>query len=275
MPTAISETTLPNGMEIFCLQPEEVEFLYTDVQSYLSNGIELHPGDTVFDVGANIGLFTLWVNQTCNNNVNIYAFEPIPVIFEVLKANVKRWNPEKIKVLDCGLAESSKTITFVYYPNATFRSRLAQDSAGEQEDKDHVKYMFMNNTKDALKSVRWLRWLPPFLREILVDKKIENMFETEEVTCQLKTISEIIREQDIPQIDLLKIDAEKCELDVILGIEEQDWPKIKQVVAEVHDLDSRVEKMTALLKENGFSKITVEQEPMFQGSTVCNLYALR
>ena len=33
---------------------------------------------------------------------------------------------------------------------------------------------------------------------------------------------------------------------------------IKQVVAEVHDLDGRVEKMTALLKENGFSKITVE-----------------
>ncbi len=71
------------------------------------------------------------------------------------------------------------------------------------------------------------------------------------------------------------MDVEKSELDVLLGIEEPDWQIIKQVVVEVHDLDSRVEKITALLKEHGFSKITVEQEPIFKGSKIFNLYALR
>jgi hypothetical protein len=59
MRTLIPETTLPNGMKIFCLRKEEVSILYEQIQEYFKNGIELYEGDTVFDVGANIGLFTL------------------------------------------------------------------------------------------------------------------------------------------------------------------------------------------------------------------------
>ncbi|BAZ25546.1 methyltransferase [Kalymmatonema gypsitolerans NIES-4073] len=97
----------------------------------------------------------------------------------------------------------------------------------------------------------------------------------EQVTCQLRTVSEIIREYDVQQIDLLKVDVERSELDVLLGIEEQDWQKIKQVVMEVHNLDGRIEKITALLKEHGLSEITVEQEPFLKGYENFNLYALR
>jgi hypothetical protein len=71
------------------------------------------------------------------------------------------------------------------------------------------------------------------------------------------------------------VDVEKSELDVLLGIEGQDWQKINQVVVEVHDLDHRVKKITAMLKGHGFRKITLEQEPFFEGSNVFNLYALR
>lgn len=52
MPSLISETTLPNGMKIFAINPEEALVLYEQVQEYFKNGIELHPGDTIFDVGA-------------------------------------------------------------------------------------------------------------------------------------------------------------------------------------------------------------------------------
>ncbi|MHC5721175.1 MAG: FkbM family methyltransferase, partial [Nostoc sp.] len=97
------EITLTNGMRIFYLRKEEVSTLSKQVQHYFRNGIEVHEGDTVFDVGANIGLFTLWTFQNCKQNVDIYAFEPIPAIFNVLKANAERFNPEKIKVFVCGL----------------------------------------------------------------------------------------------------------------------------------------------------------------------------
>jgi MFS superfamily sulfate permease-like transporter len=50
---------LTTGRTIFCLQKHEAQFVYKEVQTYIKNGIELHKGDIVFDVGANIGLFIL------------------------------------------------------------------------------------------------------------------------------------------------------------------------------------------------------------------------
>ncbi|MBW4597493.1 MAG: FkbM family methyltransferase [Brasilonema angustatum HA4187-MV1] len=273
MPTLIPETTLPNGMKIFCIREEEVPIIYEQIQQYFKHGVKLQEGDTVFDVGANIGLFTLWLYQLCKTNVNIYAFEPIPAIFDVLHANAQRFGPEKLRVFPCGLSRESKTIMFAYYPNATPLSSAYPDGSKQQRDK--FKNIILRNVTDAPTSVRWLRWLPPALRSLILDRILEKAFQMEQVACQLRTVSEIIREYAVEQIDLLKVDVERSELDVLLGIEEQDWPKIKQVVVEVHDLDFRVDKMTALLKEQGLSEIIVEQEPLREGSDTFNLYALR
>jgi FkbM family methyltransferase len=273
MQTPLLETVLPNGMKIFYLQHDEVPMVYEQIQEYFRNGIELHEGDTVFDVGANIGLFSLWVYQLCQKKVNLYAFEPIPAIFEVLQRNVQRFDPEKLKVFPCGLSRESKTMTFAYHPNATALSNAYPEDSKELSNQ--LKATILRNLKDAPPFIRWLRWLPPFLRSLLLDQKAKKAFQIERVTCQLKTVSDIVREHDIERIDLLKVDVEKSELDVLLGIEEQDWSKIKQVVVEVHDLEHRVEKITALLKEQGLSEITLEQEPIFKGSNIFNLYALR
>jgi FkbM family methyltransferase len=271
--SSVPETVLPNGIEIFCLQKDEVPILYEQIKEYFRNGIEFHEGDTVFDVGANIGLFTLQVYQLCNNNVRVYAFEPVPAIFEVLRRNAQRFDPEKLKVFPCGLSQDTKTMTFAYYPNATALSNAYPNDS--RHLRDQIKGIILRNFKDAPPFLRWLRWLPMFLRSFILDQHLKKTFQVEQVSCQLKTVSEIIHEYDIQQIDILKIDVEKSELDVLLGVDEQDWSKIKQVLVEVHDLDNRVEKITDLLKTYGLQEIIVEQEPVFKETNIFNLYARR
>jgi FkbM family methyltransferase len=273
MSALIPEIMLPNGMKIFYQNKEEVEFLYEEMPLYFKNGIDLYEGDTVFDVGANIGLFTLLASQLCDRNANIYAFEPIPATFEVLQRNVQRFNPEKIKVFPCGLSQNSQTVTFAFYPNSSGWSTIYPDDSKEQ--RDSMKKVVLDNLKDAPSFIRWLRWLPPFMRSFILDSKIDKAFQMQQVTCELRTVSQIIREHNVEQIDLLKVDVERSELDVILGIEEQDWQKIKQIVMEVHNLDNRIEKVTALLKGHGFNEIIVEQEAFLKGYENFNLYALR
>lgn len=39
--------------------PAEVLFLYGEQQQYLQHGVQLQPNDTVIDIGANIGLFSM------------------------------------------------------------------------------------------------------------------------------------------------------------------------------------------------------------------------
>lgn len=270
---SIPEITLTNGMRIFYLRKEEVSTLSKQVQHYFKNGIEVHEGDTVFDVGANIGLFTLWTFQNCKQNVDIYAFEPIPAIFNVLKANAERFNPEKIKVFFCGLSQESKNTTFAWFPNASMLSTQYKNDL--KSSQQNLKESILRNITQASWEVRWMYLLPRFLRSFLIEQGLKKVFKIEEVVCQLQTLSEIIYQHNIKQIDLLKIDVEKSELDVLLGIKEQDWPKIKQIVVEIHNIEDRVEKIKNLLFAHGFKQILIEQEPLFRGSEIFNLYALR
>ena len=92
---------------------------------------------------------------------------------------------------------------------------------------------------------------------------------------RLTSVSDIIRENQINKIDLLKIDAEKSELDIIKGIEDQDWPKINQIVIEIHDFThDAVKQIEDLLIERGY-RCAVEQETLLEHSGFFNLYATR
>ncbi len=57
-------------------------------RDYLSHGISLRPGDTVVDIGANIGAFTVLAAKTIGPSGRVIAFEPILQTFERLRQNV-------------------------------------------------------------------------------------------------------------------------------------------------------------------------------------------
>jgi len=50
---------------------------------------EIHDGDTVLDIGANIGYFSLIFSKIVGNNGRVYAFEPDPNNFKILKKILK------------------------------------------------------------------------------------------------------------------------------------------------------------------------------------------
>jgi FkbM family methyltransferase len=68
-----------------------------------SNGV-------VVDAGANVGVFSIFV-ATKHPDSTIYAFEPTPSTFAVLKENTKYY--PNIKVFNCGLGDKNETSTIV------------------------------------------------------------------------------------------------------------------------------------------------------------------
>lgn len=267
------ETTLPNEQKVFCFREKEASILYEQIQEYFQCGIEIREGDTILDVGANIGLFALEIYRRCRQNVTLYAFEPIPATFQVLEANARRFDPERIKVFPYGISNRSGNVTFASFPNATALS--TSDIENLPEITRQITDTILRDLENATPRFRWIRWFPAFLRPFLVRYQLKPILRVEPVTCTVKTISEILREQSIERIDLLKIDVEKAELDVLLGIDAEDWPKIKQVVIEVHDIDRRLSKIQDLVEGYGLRKIVVKQEPIFVGTNIFNLYASR
>jgi len=106
------------------------------------------------------------------------------------------------------------------------------------------------------------------------DELLEERFREREFDCQLRRLSDIIEQYKIEYISLLKIDVQKSELDVIEGIDGKDWNKIRQVVIEAHDIDGRVEHIRDLLSNKGYT-VQVEQDDLYKGSNIYNIYGTR
>jgi amino acid adenylation domain-containing protein/FkbM family methyltransferase len=259
---AASQCTLPNGLTVFHQNQRETDFVYDEIfegDGYLKHGITLNDGDCVFDVGANIGLFSLFVAQRCRNAA-IYAFEPIPQVFTTLQLNSMLYGWEG-KVYQCGLAETSRQQVFTFYPHNTV---ISSSSTTASEARENVRSWLLEQHKGnghagAAEDV---------------DELLETWLENEERTCQLRTVSEIIEENEVERIDLLKIDVEKGERDVLRGIKDHDWAKIRQLAMEVHDVAGRLTEIVNLLEGRGY-EVSYEQSRALQSAGLYNLYARR
>ena len=108
----------------------------------------------------------------------------------------------------------------------------------------------------------------PELEELLRER-----FRSTVVPVQLRTLSSIIAAEGLNRIDLLKINVEKSELDVLLGIRADDWAKIRQLVIEV-DERKNLGSITTLLNQHGF-QTTIEQDPVLKNTDLHYVYALR
>ena len=107
-----------------------------------------------------------------------------------------------------------------------------------------------------------------------VERRLRDRFDVEMLDCELRTLSDALRDEAIDRIDLLKIDVEKAELEVLAGIDEADWPRIGQVVAEIHlDPAARQQAVDALTMR-GF-EVVVDQDPTMAGTPIHMLYAVR
>lgn len=256
--------TLPNGLEIACQSAKETEHIYEDIfdhRVYLSNGITLRDGACVFDVGGNIGLFTVYLHQTFRD-LTTYTFEPAPPLFEILRYNTAR-HGGRCKLFPCGISDRFGTATLTFYP---YSSGMSSFYGNQEEEKEVLRTVLENQSGAGYEGVDTV------LR--MSDEFLDARFTSESFDCPLVPLSEIIRQEKVEAIDLLKIDVQKSEVDVLRGIAPEDWPKIRQIAMEVHDLDGQLGLVRSLLEGQGFH-VHAEQDPLYVRSVMFNLYAVR
>ncbi len=278
---------LPNGMQVYCAPDAKVEckYLYTEVfddQLYTRNGVHIKDGDCIIDVGANIGLFSLYATQQAKN-LKIYSFEPVPPIYEAFELNLEetiRNNGQQIQLMKYGVSNKSFEDEMTYYPQSPANSTLYHDDKSKEFEavidggymRDLWKY-------DKLGYIL-LMFCYPFRRRLLLRtfKKIPQNNIT--FKAQFKTLSQVIEEQKIERINLLKIDIEGSEFDALEGISDAHWDKIDQLVVEISSFHlDRIDTLKKDLTAKGFKNLTLETmgQHDFDKEKVlpCNLYATR
>ncbi|HSS49446.1 MAG TPA: FkbM family methyltransferase, partial [Thermoanaerobaculia bacterium] len=253
---------LPNGMTVAHLNEGETRFLFREIfeeRTYLRHGIQLRDGACVLDVGASIGLFSLLAARLAWGG-RIFAFEPAPAAFQALQLNAEVHGG--IRAFDFGLSRENGRADLTFYPHLSLMSSLYADASQERE----VVRAFLRRSQDE-----GGQEVP---QGALLEELLENRLACETVTVSLRRLSDVLREHGIDRIDLLKVDVQKSERDVLAGIDDEDWPKIRQVVIEVHDVEGRLREITALLEARGY-EVAVEQERALAGTALFDVYARR
>jgi FkbH-like protein/FkbM family methyltransferase len=258
--------TLPNGLEIAHLNRHETEYVYKEIfsdRSYLRHGIRLPANATVIDIGANIGLFSLFVRSQCPE-ASVYSYEPSPIAFQALRANCKAYGPN-LHAFNAGVSGQAGSATFTVYGQSSVFSSFRPSV---EEDRKTIEAVIANMVRSELGNTTGP--VGEYVEELMANRLDRQTFE-----CRLVSVPDILRANNLKHVDLLKVDAEKCELEILQGIDGETWRLIDQVVVEVHDrAGSAVEEVLELLARQGF-QCAVEEEKLLAGSGLFNVYARR
>jgi len=244
----VKKVKLPNGDKIFTPDRITSTSVYDEIykkNEYIQRGIVLHNGDVVFDVGANIGLFSRYIAEHARD-LRIFAFEPVPIIYKALELNVKSI-PASITTYNVGLGERPETVDIDYF------SRVSCDSSIVPFDWD----LKVDQYTRWFKKKPVTKYLPERFNKAIARSWLKWAYKSVKIPVQIQPLSDYIQENRLDRVDLLKLDAENYEKQVLAGITEQDWEKIHQIAMEVHTHikggENLLDELKTMLENRGFT----------------------
>ncbi len=255
---AATEHTLPDGSLIDCMNPGETEIIYREIfdeKVYARHGIVVGDGDTVLDIGANIGLFALFVSRS-GARAKLFCFEPAPATFAALKRNVARHNLANVRLFQAGIAGSRGEAVLQFMPNFTVSSTFRPDDSAEQAERNEQFTINAIATSPNRLVAAGFRLLPSAAQRAIARAVMRAYAKRVAVTCPLLSVSDVIGEEGLERIDLLKVDAEGVEDEILAGIAPEHWPLIRQVTVEVHRGPEQLAAVERLLQSHGFTTVT-------------------
>lgn len=264
--TGDSRHVLPDIGEIAHLHRYETDFLYDEIfvqHAYLRHGITLEPGDTVFDIGANIGMFTMYVAHRYPG-VRVYAFEPAEPAYARLAENIDR-HCSSGQAFHYGIADVDGLLPFTFYRNSTIFSGFNADYG---RDEAVIRTVVENTLRRSAGSAA-INIKP------IADRLLRDRLASEVQPTATKTLSTVLREIGVSRIDLLKIDTEGGEMAVLRGIADADWKRIRQVVLETHGGNGERARVAAVLESHGFRVTVDQQEDLLRGTELTTVFARR
>lgn len=239
---------LPNG------DRDQLAFQISEISGdriYEQGGIEISPGDLVIDVGGNFGVAAAHFALQCG--AEVHTLEPVPATFAVLSDNLA--GIPGTTTHQIGLAATAGPAEMTWFEGGD--SVMSSLHADLDETRERLALAGRNLG----------------LTETEAEKMAQSRLAPNTTTCNFETLSGFLRSSGIERVDLLKIDVEGSELEVLRGVDEADWPRIRQVTAEVHE-QNLLEKIEALLKAHSFTTV-VEQDSQLSGTPIRLLYAVR
>lgn len=216
---------LGGDLDVYTQSPAEAQYMYDEIFTegcYREVGLPDHP--YVVDVGGNIGMFVLYIKREYPD-AEVASFEPMPHSIDLFRRNMALHGVSGVTLHETALGSvPEEAVTFSFYP------LLPANSTRYPEIKELPKAQLAEKTDRAL---------------------AEQIYYADEVTVGVRRLADFLPAGHV--VDLLKVDVEGAEADVLLGIDDEQWPLIQRAVVEVADLDGQLQRVCDILRVQGFA----------------------
>lgn len=175
----------------------------------------IQPGDTVIDIGANIGVFSLFAAS--KGAKQVYAYEPNSQAFQILQRNITENHLES-----------------AILPYQLF----VTGSAGRE--------------------VRFPMSASPY------NRKLDEGFTGDSERVLTTDLSSIIADNDIEDVQILKLDCEGSEYEIVPAVPAPVWEKVHDLRMEFHNGDHG--ELIDTLRNQGFQLLQLRLDTPSTGS---------
>ena len=215
-------------LDLSTLDPFErdVEYIYDEIflgRAYDHPRIRLPDRSTIIDVGANVGLFTIWAARNYRPRT-ILSYEASPTTHTCLVANAASNVDSEVTTVTC----FNRAVSF---------------EAGRELVLHQPPW---NSGLSTILDGTTLPWVDELRRK----------GELNTHTVLSTTVSAEIAEQRLTTVDLLKIDVEGHFMEVLAGIAIADLAKVRNIVLEAEyteELGHTADSICATLRDMGYS----------------------
>jgi FkbM family methyltransferase len=189
--------------------------------SYLSQGQRLWPGDTVIDIGANIGCFCVLAARAVGPAGRVIAVEPEQSTFESLQRNVRLNRCENVDARRLAIGGSPGSVDLHVSGTALFSSIYTEVGGVKAEAPSHA-------TGSSVQRV------------------------------PMTTLEALMDDADVERCNYLKVDCEGAEHDIFREMDQDTAGRIDQITMEVHHVPgAEPQALRSLLTKLGFQHESV------------------
>ncbi len=114
------------------------------IEEYSNHGFDLCESDKIIDIGAHIGLFTLFASQFCKNG-KIYCFEPVRENYDLLLSNVTLNNISNVSTFNVAVTDKTSTVKIFLNKDESGHSMFAHGFNSIEVQATTLKNIFDEN----------------------------------------------------------------------------------------------------------------------------------
>lgn len=229
---------LPNGLTFYGTDPAQrvsADFLWKEIfrrNFYDRPGYRGQPGQNIVDIGANMGLFALWMSPQIGSG-KMLCVEPSSA-FDTLTHNVRVNQLTNVLTLRCAAGKPDSTLELLEYP----------------------EFNGVNHCADFTPAP----WGQFFIRLLHRRKPLPPV----KTVHPCRDLASLFEEAGFEHVNLLKIDCEGGEYEILDAASDEVMSRIDRVCMEFHELhpSHQHRRIVDRLERCGFT-VSVER-PWFE-----------